>query len=666
MKTLSLTLFLVLICSVGFAQNKTEIDNLISQLPTLPNDTNKVWAFEKIASFYYQNNLFIGQEYVDRGLELTRKLEFKRGEIMLLLRQGQIHQAKSDFVNGYKYFSEALKIAEKMQYSREKRRMLGQITSIYRNLGDYEKALEVHREVLKISKEINFDISNAYRGMGETYGEANMLDSALHYTLKGYEIVQKEANANPINFLFQLGVIYRRLGNYKQAMFYNQKGIKLSLKNQNEGYLNRVYDELAEYYQQLGKMDSCIYYKEKSLKFAQKTGFIASINKNSRFLASYFDTINPSIALKYYRLDASTRDSVYNQSRFVQFQKVNLREQQTQQEKLASEEKRNNILWRNILIFGLSFISIFAIVLYRNNRKKQQTNALLQEKNEEIQTTLSQLKATQAQLIQSEKLASLGELTAGIAHEIQNPLNFVNNFSELSVDLLEELKSPLTPDGGILDGEKIDMELLVDITQNLEKINHHGKRASSIVKGMLEHSRASTGAKELTDINALADEYLRLAYHGLRAKDSSFNSDFKTDFDENLPKIEVIPQDIGRVLLNLYNNAFYAVHQRALNVGEVEPLNLPDVKTYTPSVLVSTKHVDNQIIISVKDNGSGIPDNIKAKIFHPFFTTKPTGEGTGLGLSLAYDIVTKGHGGSLSVQSDTYGSNFIFTLPKTS
>ncbi len=283
------------------------------------------------------------------------------------------------------------------------------------------------------------------------------------------------------------------------------------------------------------------------------------------------------------------------------------------------------------------------------------------QRTAELNQSLENLKITQNQLIQSEKLASLGELTAGIAHEIQNPLNFVNNFSEMSVELIEELKSPLTPDGGIPDGEKIDMELLDDIIQNLEKISHHGKRASSIVKGMLEHSRTSTGKKELTDINALADEYLRLSYHGLRAKNKNgstirFNADFKTDFDENLPKIEVVPQDFGRVLLNLISNAFYAVGKRESENKEVG-------NSYKPMVIVSTKWVNNQVIISIKDNGTGMSEAVKAKIFQPFFSTKPTGEGTGLGLSLAYDIVTKGHSGTIDVQSvEGEGTEFTITL----
>jgi signal transduction histidine kinase len=270
---------------------------------------------------------------------------------------------------------------------------------------------------------------------------------------------------------------------------------------------------------------------------------------------------------------------------------------------------------------------------------------LLASQKEQIESTLEKLKSTQAQLIQSEKLASLGELTAGIAHEIQNPLNFVNNFSEVSIELANELSEALRQRG--IEANSEEGELMSDLIQNQEKIHHHGKRASSIVKGMLEHSRASTGVKELTDINALADEYLRLSYHGLRAKDSSFNADFKTDFDESLPKIGIIPQDFGRVLLNLINNAFYATK------GVKNPL-----------VEIKTESVENGIIVSVRDNGTGMSEEVKAKIFQPFFTTKPTGEGTGLGLSLAYDIVVKGHGGTLEVESEEgFGTTFMIKLP---
>lgn len=296
----------------------------------------------------------------------------------------------------------------------------------------------------------------------------------------------------------------------------------------------------------------------------------------------------------------------------------------------------------------------------------ERTAELTQQK-EEIEHTLDELRSTQAQLIQSEKMASLGELTAGIAHEIQNPLNFVNNFSEISNELVDEMKEEMATGNW-----KPALEIADDIKQNLEKISHHGKRAEAIVKGMLQHSRSSNGVKEPTDINALADEYLRLAYHGLRAKDKSFNATMKTDFDGSIGKIKVIPQDIGRVILNLITNAFYAVNEKKKNSPLTPEGGIETTQNlYEPTVTVSTKLIipptggqRGAALISVRDNGNGIPQNIIDKIFQPFFTTKPTGQGTGLGLSLSYEIVTKGHGGELKVETkEGEGSVFTILLP---
>jgi two-component system NtrC family sensor kinase len=269
---------------------------------------------------------------------------------------------------------------------------------------------------------------------------------------------------------------------------------------------------------------------------------------------------------------------------------------------------------------------------------KERTAALMQQK-EELQQALAELRITQDQLIQSEKLASLGELTAGIAHEIQNPLNFVNNFSDVSIELVDEMEIELNK------GDKEEaMAIAADIKQNLEKIRHHGKRADGIVKGMLQHSRNKSGERQLTDINVLADEYLRLSYHGLRAKDKSFNATMTTHYQENLPKTSMVPQDIGRVLLNLFNNAFYSINQKQKTAGAA--------------------FTDSFLEIRVKDNGTGIPEEIQDKILQPFFTTKPTGEGTGLGLSLSYDIIVKGHGGKIDIESkEGEGAEFIINLP---
>ena len=646
-----LTFLFLLINTISFSQSKYEADSLILLLPSMPDDTNKVWVYEKIVSAYVFLNPRISEQYIQKEIDLARKLQFKKGEVFGLMRLGQNYQTKSEFVSAFDCFMQALNIAEAIEYKQGYRRVLGQMTSVYRNLGDYDKALEIHRRVLKLSEEINFDVANAYRGTGETYLAANKLDSALYYTLKAYEIVKKDGGSTHSLILVQLANVYRNLGDNDKAMSLYKESIETSIKSENLGLTNQAYSEMAILYKRIGKIDSCIFYKEKMLRFALKAGFINSVNSESRYLASIYDSIAPSKALKYYRLEASTRDSVFNQKRYLQIQSRTLEEQRLQQEKVTKEEQRNNELWRNVMILALLFISIVAFILFRNNKLKQQANQQLQEQKKKVENTLSQLKATQTQLIQSEKLASLGELTAGIAHEIQNPLNFVNNFSELSVDLAKDLNDEIHKSD--IDKEYVE-ELLTDLTSNQEKINHHGKRASSIVKGMLEHSRASTGVKELTDINKLADEYLRLSYHGLRAKDKEFNADFTTQFDKNLPKIEVIPQDIGRVLLNLINSAFYAVNERAKQLRSGNFGSSPNVEAeqpYTPSVLVTTQQLDNQIIIKVKDNGTGMPESVRDKVFQPFFTTKPTGQGTGLGLSLAYDIVTKGHGGTLEVES---------------
>ena len=287
--------------------------------------------------------------------------------------------------------------------------------------------------------------------------------------------------------------------------------------------------------------------------------------------------------------------------------------------------------------------------LSKTRQELKNTNETLSATNKTLSATLNNLKSTQAQLIHAEKMASLGELTAGIAHEIQNPLNFINNFSEVNTELIDEILNS----SDINISEEIKL-LCNDIKANNSKIIYHGKRADAIVKGMLQHSRTSSGQKELTDINDLCDEYLRLSYHGLRAKDKSFNADFKTDFDKSIDKINIVSQDIGRVLLNLINNAFYSVTEKRETADE----------SYKPVVSIQTKKLNGTIEIIVSDNGNGIPQNIVDKIFQPFFTTKPTGIGTGLGLSISYDIITKEHNGTIKAESrEGEGTRFIITLP---
>jgi signal transduction histidine kinase len=373
----------------------------------------------------------------------------------------------------------------------------------------------------------------------------------------------------------------------------------------------------------------------------ENTVFSYLMAKPAKMLSEIYDGKNADSTVKYLKIYLKTNEVINSTRVTQQLQVMAFEEEQRKMELEQTRKEAQARLKIYFLIAGLLLVSVFGVLMFRNNKQKQKINA-------KLEITLSNLQATQSQLIQSEKMASLGELTAGIAHEIQNPLNFVNNFSEVSTELVDEMKSEIKK------GNYNEVNVIADdVKQNLEKINHHGQRASDIVKGMLQHSRSSSGVKEPTDINALADEYFRLAYHGLRAKDKTFNATMKTDFDESIGKIDIIPQDIGRVVLNLITNAFYAVNEKSKQ----------GIADYEPTVSVVTKKVNHQVEIRVTDNGNGIPANIVDKIFQPFFTTKPTGQGTGLGLSLSYDIL-KAHRGELKVETaEGEGSTFNIELP---
>jgi signal transduction histidine kinase len=420
-------------------------------------------------------------------------------------------------------------------------------------------------------------------------------------------------------------------------------------------------------------MDSSSYYGMLSLRAAQRLKLPALEMNASSFLNKLYARENQmDSAYKYLTMADALKDSLSNQEKQRQVQNINfdevLRERQLEEAKREAQRQYETKVKIYTLIAGLTVLLLIAFILYRNNRQKQNANLLLTQQKEKVESTLSELKATQIQLIQSEKMASLGELTAGIAHEIQNPLNFVNNFSEVNSELITEMKQEIEK------GNLNDVKAIAnDIDENEQKIIFHGKRADAIVKGMLQHSRSSTGIKEPTNINALADEYLRLAYHGLRAKDKSFNATMKTEYDDSIGNIYIIPQDIGRVILNLITNAFYSVTEKKksawsdLASGETADKQFAyakaSVENYEPTVSVSTKKSGDKVFVSVKDNGNGIPQKVLDKIFQPFFTTKPTGQGTGLGLSLSYDII-KAHGGELKVETkDGEGAEFIIQLP---
>jgi len=526
----------------------------------------------------------------------------------------------------------------------------------YETLEMQDKALEVYEKLISLTKELNINtrLYTVYTRPVFPLYELKRYDEARNYMAlalqgtTGQVRTLLEAKSNSLE-----GQISLDQGAYAEAISYLQKTYetysKIVSNNEARYTISFTLLYLTESYYKMGDFKNALKNALECLERENQLNNNRTIIKNKiSFLISeiYIEMRQPEKAFDYikmYQEIIKESNKAENANRVAEAQIRSIINKSEKQIDLLEKEKLQKIqeskiqrVWIFSISIGLISLLILAFILFRNNKLKQKANALLQEQKEKIQSTLEKLKSTQAQLIQSEKMASLGELTAGIAHEIQNPLNFVNNFSELNKELVLEASEEL----GKGDFEEAKA-ILKDIGENSEKINHHGKRADTIVKGMLAHSRTSTGEKIPTDINALADEYLRLSYHGLRAKDKSFSADYKTDFDPNLPKVSVVPQDIGRVLLNLINNAFQAINNDELRMMNDE---------FKPLVTVATKNLGDKIEISVKDNGPGIPDAIKDKIFQPFFTTKPTGQGTGLGLSLSYDIV-KAHGGELEIET---------------
>ena len=653
-KAFTITILSLVFCVTGFSQvggTDQVRDSLKHELVIAKSDTSRVLIMAELAS---ANNGFFADSiniYGNRALELAQRIVFFRGEASALNALGGGLQLQGDYPKSLEYLYRALKIAEERNYVFEAGVSYSFIGNAYWFLGDYSKGVyftkksqNLFKTIINqhgVSKWMLFNILV----IGQSYLEYD-LDSAYTYLLQHYDATLHNKFWHPVA-LYSLGDCLFRRGDHETAFIYARESIAGAIANGDLLTEAEACSTISGFFKKKQDPDSAIYYASKGLKAANSIAYLLGIYKNSKLLAEEYEQLNVKEALHYRKIYDSLNESMYGAKKVQELQKTLAEEQHRQQLIQEEQIKKENRLKQYGFTAGLAIMLFIAFILYRNNRQKQKANKVLE-------ITLSNLKSTQAQLIQSEKMASLGELTAGIAHEIQNPLNFVNNFSEVSNELIKEIQYERRKTKDQRD-ENLEDEILNDISQNLQKINHHGKRASDIVKGMLQHSRTSSGVKEPTDINALCDEYLRLSYHGLRAKDKSFNAKFDTEFDDSLLKLNVIPQDIGRVILNLINNAFYAVNEKSKS----------GLQNYEPIVTISTKKLADKIEIKVTDNGSGIPQKILDKIFQPFFTTKPTGQGTGLGLSLSYDIV-KAHGGQLKVKTkDGEGAEFIIQLPAT-
>ncbi len=663
MKILIFTFFLAFTCSIGFGQKLSyvskDIDSLKHELAIAKHDTSRAYILNLLCWSYRFINPDSAVIYGQKALTLSRQTKYPVGEADALIILGFTHQFNlNNPVAALEYSLKGLKVAEKNKIDSRKAWALERVGIAYRDLKNYPQAFRY----LNLAQNLFGNIGDSMMvvtiqyQLAQTYFRMSKIDSAYHYA----QLVFDKADKLKIPWLSNnryeiLAEAYEKKGKLRDAL----NLLRIVIRHNSKGALLNY--NIANLYLQLHKTDSSIYYAQKSLEIAQKGRSYSEIINSATLLSGIYEKSNPQKTIEYNKIIISFQDSLINSNKANGMKNLlSFDEQERQYEIETAQTEYQNKVKLYALLVGLAIFSLIAFILYRNNRQKHKANVILEN-------TLSKLKATQNQLIQSEKLASLGELTAGIAHEIQNPLNFVNNFAEMSVGLAQEINEEI--DKNQIDKEYVK-ELMGDLTSNQEKINLHGKRASSIVTGMLEHSRASTGERVLTDINKLADESLRLSYHGLRAKDKDgstlrFNSDFELIADPNLPKINVIPQDIGRVLINLINNAFYAVASDA----SATLSDRSHRKNVSPKVTVNTRWLSvaeapAMVEIRVTDNGSGIPENVKQKIFQPFFTTKPTGQGTGLGLSLAYDIITKGHGGTIEVESiEGEGTTFIVKLP---
>ncbi len=658
------------------------------QLKNTDNDTTKLFLSRCMGFHYQETNRDSALYYHQQQLALARKLQFKLWEADALDQAGWVLSYLKNYPLSLEYFIEGIKILENPDcekniwmltfFSNDKNPREARLRSLafinndlsqlYKATGNRTKEKATLYNGLSIGEDIHNSavIALISANLSQCYYALNQLDSSLFFGRKSIQQMNISDYKTYKGYAYNtIGNVYLKKGQNEKAKQYFDSAIIANIEVNSLVELPDTYLSLSDLYKSMGNIDSALYYAKKALEDDNKFGGFERVSQayNALYLL-YKEQGNTDSAYTYLQLSKILDDSLNKaeKEKIYAYQNIGFNEQVKIKDQENKRIEQENTIRTYALLIGIGVFMLIAFLLFKNNRNRKKANELLQKQKTEIEIqkknieeTLAELKSAQSQLIQSEKMASLGELTAGIAHEIQNPLNFVNNFSEINKELIAEMKEEIAK--GNYDEAK---EIAKDIEENEEKINHHGKRAGDIVKGMLQHSRTSTGVKEPTDINALCDEYLRLSYHGLGAKDKKFNATLKTDFDTTIGKINLIPQDIGRVLLNLYNNAFYAVDEKKKS----GPDSYRD-ENYEPTVSVQTKKINDKIEIRITDNGNGIPQNIIDKIFQPFFTSKPTGQGTGLGLSLSYDIV-KAHGGEIKVETNEgKGTTFIIQLPVT-
>ena len=600
---------------------------------------------------------------------------------------GSYSQYFFNYAAAIDYYDRAFKLEELARRDYLVSGQLAAIASFYTSLGNTRKARALLQRAVAMDEKAGSDrdLSAAYTGLAHCAETQNDNAGAAAYYGKALEAAKKTKNHNLLSYTEnEISWHYFINKDYEPAYLHARNAISyietIPIDNRSfsdsstlvysMGTLGSIYRDAPVTVMEKAGLKPGEQYEESArlllegIKFGKTHEDPDMVSESMSELSLTYEKMHDyANAYKTYKSFITQRDradSLKNEKAIAlkeaQLSYSHREDSLKYKQNITNAQLKQQKLQSHFFIGGMIALLVLSLFITVNYRSQRKANKLLSEQQEEITKqrdalsgAISELKSTQTQLIQSEKMASLGELTAGIAHEIQNPLNFVNNFSEVNREMVTELKEALQA-GDLMEA----LAIADDLEQNEEKISHHGKRADSIVKGMLEHSRPATGQKQLTDLNKLTDEYLRLAYHGLRSRDKNFSAGLVTALEPNLPPSNVVPQELGRVLLNLFNNAFYAVNEKRKTAG-------PD---YKAEVTITTASDCDHVVIKVSDNGNGIPAAIKDKIMQPFFTTKPTGQGTGLGLSLAYDIIVKGHAGTLEVDTkEDEGAEFIIILP---
>ena len=639
---------------------KERIDSLTKLLRTQKEDSNKVITLNELTTVNWEfvkgSYSQTAAEYLNSSILLSRKLSYKRGYANALLNKGKFEISTSHkFADATSHLLEALYNFNSISDS-------AGISKCYLQLGVISFILLYYEDAVK-NLELAIVNANAVPVIKATatylialsYSELKMFDQAKIYFSKALQAHEKLNNKHGERECYiYMGKMYVSANMPDSGFYYLNKSINFNESSEDSSVLGRPYSFLSSAFIKQQNADEAIRYALISYRLGRIASDEITVIESANTLHQAYSLKKDFIKAYFYLKELKEmKDSIFNssvaqrvaesKSKFVFEKELSDRKlQQEKEEAIAKAQIQKQKIVQYAFIIGTILLVILLLVILNRSRLKQKSAKQLTE-------AYDNLKATQQQLIQQEKLASLGALTAGIAHEIKNPLNFVNNFSDLSIDLINEIDT--------LTSEAERKEVLADIKTNLSKIGEHGKRADNIVKSMLQHSRSGLGEKQLTDINRLCSEFVDLAFHGLRAKISDFNSEIIKYFAVDLPKVNVIPQDFSRVILNLCSNAFYAVKKRYDSI-QPDPTN-----PYRPQVIISTKLAGDKIEVAIRDNGNGIPAEIKEKIFEPFFTTKPSGEGTGLGLSICYDII-KAHGGEIKVDSkENEFTKFSILLP---